>query len=137
VTSPVTTASSPAVYTLTCKTPVTQPTTSHTVPATVPASPKSSSSGRLHVITGTVTLNAVRGTAYSGYATVSGGTGPYTWGAVAGLPPGLTATANGDRLTISGTPTSANSPGKSVYVQVNQGPTGASQSYPLLVSPAS
>jgi serine/threonine-protein kinase len=112
VTSPVATASSPAVYTLTCKAPVTQPTTrqtappttSHTVPATVPASPKSSSSGRLHVITRTVALNAVRGTAYSGYITVSGGTGPYTWGAVAGLPPGLTATANGDRLTVSGTP---------------------------------
>jgi hypothetical protein len=44
---------------------------------------------------------------YSGTATVSGGHGPYTWAAVSGLPDGLTATANGATLTISGTPTKA------------------------------
>jgi len=44
---------------------------------------------------------------YSGTATVSGGHGPYTWAAVTGLPDGLTATANGAALTISGTPAKA------------------------------
>ncbi|MGH3250548.1 MAG: putative Ig domain-containing protein, partial [Trebonia sp.] len=46
---------------------------------------------------------------YSGTATVSGGKGPYAWAAVTGLPSGLTATANGATLTISGTPTKAGS----------------------------
>jgi hypothetical protein len=44
---------------------------------------------------------------YSGTATVSGGKGPYAWAAVTGLPDGLTATANGTTLTISGTPAKA------------------------------
>jgi len=46
---------------------------------------------------------------YSGTASVSGGHGPYTWAAATGLPDGLSATANGATLTISGTPTEAGS----------------------------
>jgi hypothetical protein len=42
---------------------------------------------------------------YSGYATVVGGKAPYTWGAMTGLPPGLSASGNGARLTVTGTPT--------------------------------
>jgi serine/threonine-protein kinase len=49
---------------------------------------------------GTATI----GTAYSGTVTVTGGNGTYTWRTVTGLPTGLTATASGATLTISGTP---------------------------------
>lgn len=45
------------------------------------------------------------GQPYSGTLTVTGGDGHYTWSAVSGLPAGLTATANGATLTITGTPT--------------------------------
>ena len=48
---------------------------------------------------------ATTGTAYSGTLTASGGNGTYTWGAVSGLPAGLTASASGATLTISGKPT--------------------------------
>ncbi|HVT69287.1 MAG TPA: putative Ig domain-containing protein, partial [Trebonia sp.] len=41
---------------------------------------------------------------YYGTVTVFGGRGPYRWGPVTGLPAGLTASANGSTLTISGTP---------------------------------
>jgi hypothetical protein len=50
---------------------------------------------------------ATVGTAYSATATVTGGKGSYTWAAPTGLPAGLTSTANGGTLTISGTPTAA------------------------------
>jgi hypothetical protein len=53
------------------------------------------------------TLQASWDTSYSGYATVTGGKGPYTWGSVTGLPPGLSASGNGARLNVTGTPTKA------------------------------
>jgi serine/threonine-protein kinase len=48
---------------------------------------------------GTATI----GTAYSGSVTASGGNGSYKWSAT-GLPAGLTSSASGAKLTISGTP---------------------------------
>jgi serine/threonine-protein kinase len=117
VISPVAWNSNEARYTLTCEAPAVQPATgqtaapatSHPATATAAASPKATPPGTLHVTTGTVTVQALLGTAYTGYATVSGGKGPYTWSPVTGLPPGLTATANGGTLTISGTPTQVGS----------------------------
>ena len=107
VTSPVTAASRPAGYTLTCKTPVTTPG-SPTAPAKASSSPASStpspgSSSTLFMDIGTMRPSAVYGEPWTGIATVSGGKGPYTW-SVTGLPPGLTATANYGTLTISGSP---------------------------------
>jgi hypothetical protein len=107
VTSPVTTASSPAVYTLTCKTPVITPG-SPSAPATASSRPVSStpspgSSSRLFLGIGTMRPTAVYGEPWTGTAIVSGGKGPYTW-SVTGLPPGLTATPNDGTLTISGSP---------------------------------
>jgi len=117
VTSPVTTASSPATYTLTCKAPAanqtgqsgTNPTTSQTSPATTPtgtgsqptspAAPPSAMS-----VTVSAAATASLDEPYSGTVTVTGGDGNYTWSAVTDLPSGLTATANGATLTISGTP---------------------------------
>jgi hypothetical protein len=58
-------------------------------------------------ITNTAPATATVGTAYSGTVTVTGGNGTYTWGAVTGLPAGVTAKASGGTLTISGTPTTA------------------------------
>jgi hypothetical protein len=107
VTKPVTAASSPAAYTLTCKALVTPGSPS--APATGPSSPASSapspgSAGPLSVGVGTMRPDAVYGVPWTGVATVTGGKGPYTW-SVTGLPPGLTATANDATLTISGSPT--------------------------------
>jgi hypothetical protein len=106
VTNPVTAASSPAAYTLTCKTRVTSGSPS--APATAPSSPASSapspsSTGPLSVDVGTMRPDAVYGEPWTGVATVTGGKGPYTW-LVTGLPPGLTATANDATLTIGGSP---------------------------------
>ncbi|HEX4291269.1 MAG TPA: protein kinase [Trebonia sp.] len=50
---------------------------------------------------------ATVGKAYSGTVTVTGGNGTYKWGAVSGLPAGLTSSATAGTLTISGTPTAA------------------------------
>ena len=58
-------------------------------------------------ITSSTPTTATVGSAYSGTVTVTGGKGTYTWAAVTGLPAGLTASANGATLTISGTPTAA------------------------------
>jgi serine/threonine-protein kinase len=58
-------------------------------------------------ITNKAPAAATVGTAYSGTVTVTGGNGTYTWGAVTGLPAGLTASASGGTLTISGKPTTA------------------------------
>jgi len=58
-------------------------------------------------VTSSAPATATVGAAYSGTVTVSGGKGTYTWGAVAGLPAGLTAKASGATLTISGKPTTA------------------------------
>jgi hypothetical protein len=49
---------------------------------------------------GTATI----GQPYSGTVTATGGDGNYTWGTPGLLPPGLTATAHGATLAISGTP---------------------------------
>lgn len=109
VTSPVTTASSPATYTLTCATPASRPTsnqpappttTSQPVPTTPPPPPPSMS------ITVNAPATASLNQPYSGTITVTGGDGRYTWNPnTGGLAAGLTATANGATLTISGTPT--------------------------------
>jgi len=68
----------------------------------------------------TITSNApgtaTVGTAYSGTVTVTGGNGTYTWAAVTGLPAGLTASASGATLTISGKPTTAQSATATVTV---------------------
>ena len=61
---------------------------------------------------------------YSGTATVSGGKGPYTWAAATGLPDGLTATANGATLTLSGTPTKAGPFTVGVSVGDGESPAG-------------
>ncbi len=57
-------------------------------------------------ITRNAPATATVGTAYSGTVTVTGGNGTYTWAAT-GLPAGLTSGASGGTLTISGTPTTA------------------------------
>src|SRR5207302_2038667 len=44
---------------------------------------------------------------FSGSATVTGGTAPYSNLSATGLPPGLTAALNGSTITLSGTPTAA------------------------------
>ena len=49
---------------------------------------------------------ATVGSAYTATATAAGGQGSYKW-AVTGLPAGLTSTASGAKLTISGTPAAA------------------------------
>ena len=58
-------------------------------------------------ITSDAATTATVGKAYSGAVTVTGGNGTYTWGAVSGLPAGLTSSASAGTLTISGTPTTA------------------------------
>jgi hypothetical protein len=58
-------------------------------------------------ITSAAATTATAGKAYSGTFTVTGGNGTYTWGAVSGLPAGLTSSASGAKLTISGTPATA------------------------------
>ena len=63
------------------------------------------------------------GQAYSGTLTVTGGSGTYTWAAT-GLPTGLTATANGAELVISGTPTSAGTSDIAVTVHDSATPEG-------------
>jgi serine/threonine-protein kinase len=63
--------------------------------------------GAALTLTNSAPATAATGTAYSGTVTASGGKGTYTWGAVTGLPAGLTAKASGATLTISGTPTAA------------------------------
>jgi hypothetical protein len=111
VTSPATAtaASSPAMYSLTCKAssasqsaPGGHPTPSNTVPATTSAPAGNPPPMSIAVNAPTT---AWLGQPYSGTLTVNGGDGHYTWSAVSGLPAGLTATANGATLTITGTPT--------------------------------
>ena len=63
--------------------------------------------GQKLTVTSDAPATATVGTAYSGTVTVSGGKGTYTWGAATGLPAGVTASASGATLTISGTPTAA------------------------------
>lgn len=154
VTSPVTTASSPATYTLTCTAPASQPTASQTAPpapsGTVPAtrSAPGGTSGTSPPMSIAVNAPATAplGQPYSGTVTVTGGDGDYTWSAVSDLPQGLTATADGATLTISGTPTpadtvtDANPPRPGVFevtATVFDSSTSASRGFPILVSAAS
>jgi serine/threonine protein kinase len=65
--------------------------------------------GAALAITNDAPTTATVGQAYSGTVTATGGNGTYTWAAVTGLPAGLTASASGAALTISGTPTAAGS----------------------------
>jgi hypothetical protein len=76
-------------------------------------------------VTSAAPAAATVGTAYSGTVTVSGGKGPYTWGAVSGLPTGLKASASGATLTISGTPTAAGSFTIPVSVHDSAAPQGS------------
>ncbi len=78
ITSPGSASSNAAAFTLTCGQPLT--------------------------LTNNAPTTATVGKAYSGTVIVSGGKGTYTWGAVTGLPGGLTSSASGATLTISGTP---------------------------------
>jgi hypothetical protein len=121
VISPVTAASAPATYTLTCKAPSANPTTgpaspanSPTGPASSPAAPPTTSQpsppgnsggGTLTLRTTGVTGPWPIGQQYPGATvTVSGGQAPYTW-YTSGLPSGMTATPEGATLAIGGTPT--------------------------------
>jgi serine/threonine protein kinase len=63
--------------------------------------------GQKLTVTNNAPATAKVGTAYSGTVTVTGGKGTYTWAAVTGLPAGVTASASGATLTISGTPSAA------------------------------
>jgi hypothetical protein len=89
------------------------------------------------------------GASYSTSITASGGDGNYTWGQVSGLPQGLTDSTNGGTLTISGTPTFADT--FTVGVSVSDGEsspqmaqasftldigTGSGSSPALVISPA-
>jgi serine/threonine-protein kinase len=76
-------------------------------------------------VAGSAPATATVGTAYSGTFTASGGKGTYTWGAVSGLPAGLTATASGATLTISGTPAAAGSFTVPVSVRDSAAPPGS------------
>jgi hypothetical protein len=90
-------------------------TGSGTLVVTSPASVTSNAAaftlacGAALAITNNAPTTATVGQAYSGTVTANGGNGTYTWAAVTGLPAGLTASANGATLTISGTPTAAGS----------------------------
>jgi Putative Ig domain len=83
-------------------------------------------------VTSNVPATATVGTAYSGTVTVSGGKGTYTWDAVSGLPAGLTASASGATLTISGTPTTAGSFTIPVSVHDSAAPQGSGTASPSL-----
>jgi hypothetical protein len=116
VTSPGSATSNATTFTLSC------------TPSSVPSS-----------LTVTVDLPVVtlaRVEQYYGTVTVSGGTGPYTWAAVTGLPDGLTADTRGRTLTISGTPTR---PGRYlVGVSVRDGESPrrtVTASIPIIVRP--
>jgi eukaryotic-like serine/threonine-protein kinase len=101
VTSPGSVTSNAAGFTLTC-------TKTSTVAALAaqPSAPAAATAGR----------------AYSGTVTVTGGKGPYKWAAATGLPDGLTATANGGTLTISGTPSKPGSFSIGVSVSDSESP---------------
>ncbi len=78
---------------------------------------------------------ATVGQEYSGTVTVHGGKGPYTWAAATGLPGGLTATANGATLAISGTPAKSGPFTVGVSVSDGESPANtATASFPVTVS---
>jgi hypothetical protein len=108
VTSPVTAASRPATYTLTCTAAATSPTAAvgNPPPTTSPGSGGITAPPLPPdlVVTVDAPTAAYPGLPYSGTVTVTGGEAPYNWSAASGLPSGMTATANGATLTISGTP---------------------------------
>jgi large repetitive protein len=84
------------------------------------------------------TLQAEWDTPYSGYATVSGGKGPYTWGAVTGLPPGLSASGDGARLNVTGTPAKAGDFNATMTVSDSSSPPQtATGTYQVFVQPTS
>ena len=58
-------------------------------------------------LTGTFNASASAGKSYTGKATVTGGTSPYTWTYSGNLPAGLRFTSSGRTATVSGTPTTA------------------------------
>ena len=65
--------------------------------------------------------DAVVGQAYSATVIGTGGDGTYNW-SVTGLPDGLTATASGGTLTVSGTPTESGSFPVAVTVSDSESP---------------
>ena len=78
---------------------------------------------------------ATRGSYYSDYVTVSGGTAPYTWSVISNLPPtGLYLSSSGTRATLSGTVhTSAATKTFTLQVKDSAGRT-ASKSFTLSIS---
>jgi len=112
VTSPVTAASSPAMYTLTCTASATSPAAASagnpppsitSAPAGSPPVPPNQPSSVTISVNAPTT--ATVGQPYTGTVTATGGHPPYTWGAVSALPDWMTAKANGATLILSGTPT--------------------------------
>jgi serine/threonine-protein kinase len=98
ITSPSSVTSNAAAFTLTC--------------------------GQALALTDNAPTTATAGKAYAGTVTVSGGKGTYTWGAAAGLPAGLKATASGATLTLSGTPTTAGTSTVALSVHDSATPQG-------------
>jgi len=88
-------------------------------------------------LTAKMPATATVGKAYLGTVTATGGIGgtAVAW-TVTGLPPGLKETASGATLTVSGTPTTAHTPGYSISVKAATGAMATSASYTILVSPA-
>ena len=80
--------------------------------------------GQALAISNNAPTTATVGKAYSGTVTATGGKGAYTWGAVTGLPAGLTSSANGATLTISGTPTAAGTATVALSVHDSATPPG-------------
>lgn len=155
VTSPVTTASRPATYTLTCKAPTTQPAanqtappaTSQTVSATASASARSQPTytpvplpqPTMTIVGGTLNSIGTIGTALQVGTAVEGGLGPYSW-SVTGLPSGLTTTTqdNGSALLIIGTPATAGAFPITVTVRDSQQtPQVITRTYTITISPKS
>ena len=110
-------------------------TATASIPITVRSAPGTSMPLRITADVPAVATVGQKG--YSGTATVSGGQGPYTWAAATGLPDGLTATANGATLTISGTPTKAGPSTVGVSVGDGESPAStATANVTITVSPA-
>jgi hypothetical protein len=111
VTSPASVTSNAAAFTLTC--------------------------GAALTVTNNAPATATAGTPYSGTVTVAGGNGTYTWSDVTGLPAGLSATASGATLTISGTPQAAGTASATVTVSDTEAtPQSKSTTVSITVSAA-
>jgi len=148
VTSPVTTASSPVTYTLTCGAPTTQSTAKQTVPpATAQTAPPAAAQTTpasappqlppMTLISGTLNGAGTLATAFQIGTGVEGGSSPYFW-SVTGLPPGLTSATqdNGASFLINGTPTEAGTFPITVTVRDSeQTPQTITGTYTITINP--